>query len=315
MTLRPVFILSLPRSGSTLLQSLLASSPQVSTAAEPWLLLPLAYSTRASGVLAEYRHSDAVKAIREFVSDDAGALGPYWTVIGDLVREMYRRSAHPGATVFVDKTPRYHLIVDELATIFPDAAFVFLWRNPLAVVSSIIETWGDGRWNIDHFDVDVYRGISNLTSAADDFADRSVEVRYEDLVADPIEQVRRITAFLDLDPIDDEAVLRVDGVTDTGGRFGDQVGIHQYTGIASESVEKWMQTLANPVRKRWARRYLDSLGVQGLDRMGYSHARLTEQLAAVPSRLDGSLDDVVRMVMLGSRRIARNAALSRTRTP
>ena len=37
--LRLVFLLSLPRSGSTLLQRLLAAHPQVHTVAEPWLML------------------------------------------------------------------------------------------------------------------------------------------------------------------------------------------------------------------------------------------------------------------------------------
>ena len=45
----PVFLLSLPRSGSTLLQRLLAVSPEVATAPEPWFLLPLVQSTRATG--------------------------------------------------------------------------------------------------------------------------------------------------------------------------------------------------------------------------------------------------------------------------
>ena len=37
----PIFIISLPRSGSTLLQRILTSHESVASASEPWLLLPL----------------------------------------------------------------------------------------------------------------------------------------------------------------------------------------------------------------------------------------------------------------------------------
>src|SRR5262249_20278294 len=41
MATTPILLLSLPRSGSTLVQRVLAAHPGVATASEPWLLLPL----------------------------------------------------------------------------------------------------------------------------------------------------------------------------------------------------------------------------------------------------------------------------------
>ncbi|MBT8101022.1 MAG: sulfotransferase, partial [Gammaproteobacteria bacterium] len=52
--LRPVFLLSLPRSGSTLLQRMLMTHPAISSVPEPWLLLPIFYPRRTSGHSAEY---------------------------------------------------------------------------------------------------------------------------------------------------------------------------------------------------------------------------------------------------------------------
>ena len=52
----PIFLYSLPRSGSTLLQRMLADNPVIATASEPWFLLPIVYSTKSSGVYAEYSH-------------------------------------------------------------------------------------------------------------------------------------------------------------------------------------------------------------------------------------------------------------------
>lgn len=277
------------------------------------MLLPLVYSTRESGVIAEYRHVDAVRALREFVTDEADTIDPYWREVESLVRGLYQRHAKPGATVFIDKTPRYHLIVDEIADIFPDAQFVFLWRNPLAVVSSVVETFGRGRWNVDQFDVDLRRGIPNLIAAADGFAQRSVELRYEDLVVDPIQEIGRVTDFLGIDVIDDEAILSVRGAAETRGKFGDQSGIREYSGIVTDPLQKWTGTLANPIRRRWAHRYLDSLGDETLARMGYSKADLIAVLDAAPSSRTGLLDDGTRVVRLGGRRMVREALFKRKR--
>ncbi|MFV1990599.1 MAG: sulfotransferase, partial [Acidimicrobiales bacterium] len=48
--IRPAFLLSLPRSGSTLLQRLLGAHSMVATVAEPWLLIPPLYALRDEGV-------------------------------------------------------------------------------------------------------------------------------------------------------------------------------------------------------------------------------------------------------------------------
>ena len=46
--IRPLFLLSLPRSGSTLVQRVLARSPQIATASETWLLMPFLAATPTS---------------------------------------------------------------------------------------------------------------------------------------------------------------------------------------------------------------------------------------------------------------------------
>lgn len=47
-------------------------------------------------------------------------------------------SASPDAHVFVEKSPPFLLVVDQLAAHFPDARFLFMVRNPYAVVEGIL---------------------------------------------------------------------------------------------------------------------------------------------------------------------------------
>jgi hypothetical protein len=64
-----IFVFSLPRTGSTLLQRIIATQPDVATASEPWILIPYLYTLRENGVYAEYGHRMMVRAVEDFCED------------------------------------------------------------------------------------------------------------------------------------------------------------------------------------------------------------------------------------------------------
>ena len=103
---------------------------------------------------------------------------------GNWCSRLYRARAHLDAKYFVDKTPRYVVISPEIVELFPDARFVFLLRNPLAIISSIIETWGTGRWNIYEFEFELFDGLENLIAARRHVGPRACSVRFEELVGE-----------------------------------------------------------------------------------------------------------------------------------
>jgi len=65
LEIKPIFVFSLPRSGSTLMQRILGSSTEISTVSEPWILLPLFYALKKEGVYAEYGHDVLVDAVED----------------------------------------------------------------------------------------------------------------------------------------------------------------------------------------------------------------------------------------------------------
>ena len=146
--MRQCFIISQPRAGSTLLQRLLGTHPQVQTIGEPWLAIPFVYALREKGVSSEYIHVSLAQGFGEFVSKLPGGRADYFREVRAMLERLQQKISAPGKTCFLDKTPRYHLILDELAQIFPDAKFIVLWRNPLAIVASILNTWKDGRFDL-----------------------------------------------------------------------------------------------------------------------------------------------------------------------
>ncbi|MBI3649232.1 MAG: sulfotransferase [Actinobacteria bacterium] len=279
---RPLFVLSLPRSGSTLTQRVLAAHEEVATTPEPWLLLPLVYATRERGLMAEYNHVLAARAIREFADRLPGGPEGYDAELRRFALSLYDRASGGKGRFFLDKTPRYHFVIEDLFRLFPEAGFVFLWRNPLAVVASIVETWGRGTWSVERWRVDLFDGVSHLVAGYQAHADQAHAVRFEDLVADPLSSWPPLFEHLGLSF--DEQLLSSFVHVDLGAQMGDPTGTARYRSLSTEPLDKWKQTLASPLRKRWAGRYLSWIGRERLGVMGYDLEELRRELDAIPSR-------------------------------
>ena len=123
-----IFLFSLPRSGSTLLQRVLSTHPDIHTISEPWLLLPLIYQFK-NNVYSEYSHRQFSIALEDIIKTNSENKKIYYQKIKKLITELYSELSPIETTYFIDKTPRYSLIAEEIITIFPDAKFIFLWRK------------------------------------------------------------------------------------------------------------------------------------------------------------------------------------------
>jgi hypothetical protein len=181
----------------------------------------------------------------------------------------------------LDKTPRYNLIASEVFATFPDAKCLFLWRNPLAVVASIMETWGDGKWNLHRFKVDLFDGFESLIRTYERHEGEVHAIRYEALVTQPEETCDELFRYLGL-PFE-RSSLDLFGGVDLRGTMGDPTGTNRYKSVSSEPLEKWRRTLGNPVRKAWCRRYLRWIGRDRLAVMGYDLDGLIAELDALPA--------------------------------
>lgn len=279
---KPIFLLSLPRSGSTLAQRMLATHEEIATTAEPTILLPYLYMLRDRGMYAEYGHYHALEAIEDFYRSLPGGKEEYLSELRRLVLRLYASAAPGDARYFLDKTPRYSLVVEDVMNLFPEGKFIFLWRNPLAVVASAMASFPPkGEWNLYRAERLLFGGLGNLIEAYRRNSTEVHAVRYEDLVARPAEELAGIFSYLEL-PFD-RAVLERFNETELRGRFKDPIGTKQYDMVSQEPLEKWKQTLGNPIRKAWSRRYLRWIGAERLAVMGYALNELLAELDSVPA--------------------------------
>lgn len=290
----PIFLLSLPRSGSTLLQRMIATHESIATASEPWLLLPLFLGYRQGQVYSRTQQPYQAQAFHELLSGLPDGAATRSEAIRRFADTFYSAACGTRHSHFLDKTPRYHLIAKDLLETFPDAHFVLLWRNPLAVAASCIETWGRGRFNLDLHRIDLYDGLASLVTAAETHPERIVTLRYEDLVADPDRQLAPIFAHVGLAPVPD-ASRRYRSIA-IDGSLGDKKGEVTFDRVSTEARDTWPRAFATPLRRRWAHRYLSWLGAGRLTTMGYDERDLRAQLDAHPLRRWSLVSDAVRMV-------------------
>lgn len=308
----PIFLFSLPRSGSTFVQRVLAAHDGVGTAAEPWILLPLLSPVDDDFPTTDGWHGTVAGAIEDFTAGLPHGRQDWMDAMREAALRLYAQSAGPDARFFVDKTPPYSVIPETIIRAFPDARFVFLWRDPLSVVSSIVETLAAGRWRTYRHRGTLFDGIGRLVSARQAHADRVHAVRYEDLVAGE-EPWRELCDYIGID-FDAEALSSFASVR-LDGRMGDPTGVHRYTARSAEPLEKWRSTITNPLRREWCRRWLRWLGRERLAVMGYDLDRLLADLDALDVGTRNLGGDLAELVVTAAKELATEHANGSSRRP
>lgn len=278
----PLFLFSIPRSGSTFCQRILAAHSDIATVNEPHFLLPFLYSNKDHAVRSTYNHHYASWAIQDFCKTLPNEESDYLSEIKELaLRLYYKATPDTDKKYFLDKTPKYHFIVEDIINLFPEGKYIFLWRHPLSVVASIMQTWKRGRWNVYHFDVDLYQGVDRLVRTYTEYQDQLCAIRYEDIVLKSEETWKRVFNYLEL-PFEPEILEKFSDVKLQGRVTDPNSKKEGYQSIQEAPLHKWKQTMANPLRKAWSRRYLNWIGEERLGIMGYDLKTLLDEVDALP---------------------------------
>ncbi len=214
----------------------------------------------------------------------------------DAVRQaglhIYSQLSHSDSIYFLDKTPRYHLIAEQIFQTFPDARFIVLWRNPLAVVASMLGFRPP--WNLYDWYIDLYKGFENLIAFEFAHRDRILSVRYEDLVQNKDETLARIFKYLGLDYQLVEYSL---AELSSSSQLGDKKGLQKYSNqVSNASLDHWVSVMANPVRRFWSRRYLGFIGQERLSHIGYDMSAIEKALSSTPLSLREMHLDLFKLV-------------------
>ncbi|MCS3668060.1 hypothetical protein GGP77_002303 [Salinibacter ruber] len=274
-----IFIVSQPRTGSTLLQRILFSHPEVHSVSEPWVMLPPIYALRERGVQAEYDHSLASDALRNFLSQTKNGEESYFKGLRKMYGYLYEEiTSEKQSKYFLDKTPRYYLIIEDIKRAFPGAKFIVLFRHPLAVLASLIRKKpGRGLRFIQSNKLDLLRAPDLLISGISQLGESGKVVRYEDLVREPASVIQQICSFVGIEFR--QSMIQYGENVEAQWQFGDQKKIHEYSEPSEESIEKWI-ILASKDPKYWRllNDYLEFLGSDTMRKIGYSYKEESSEL-------------------------------------
>jgi hypothetical protein len=143
---RPVFIVAAPRSGSTLLFETLAVNRELWTVGgEAHKHFEIAPELRPGPANSSNRLTSGL-ATRDIAETILNALA------ADLVnsdgRKLYEMgpASRPADLRFLEKTPKNALRIPFIHKLFPDARFIFLFRDARQNVSSLMDSWRSQRY-------------------------------------------------------------------------------------------------------------------------------------------------------------------------
>lgn len=188
----PILILGMPRSGSTLIEQILASHSQVEGTAE----LPTLGMLSSS--IGRYR-SDNVHfpmACRDLRKKD-------WRAYGQQYMEETRRYRETDKPFFTDKLPNNFPMVGLLHLILPNAKVINTLRHPFdTLLGNYKQLFGHGQnFTYDMYDLaDYYKQyITIMQHWHEVLPGKVLDVHYEDTVLDLEGQVRRILSHCGLE--------------------------------------------------------------------------------------------------------------------
>lgn len=276
-----IFLISLPRSGSTLLQRILGSNPEIHTVSEPWIMLHPLYALKKEGIQAEYEWNLGRNALDDFLAQTREGEELYIKSVRAMANVLYdgiRQSSQK--TFFLDKTPRYYFILSELYRVYPKAQYVFLLRNPLAVLASVLNSWFGHDFQLlksNHNWSDLTRGPVSLLNGIRQLKEKAIIVHYEELVDQPQLVVNQVCNRLGV--AFDPAMIQYGKSSHLQGRYGDQLNVNRNEKPVKDYAGKWIEYLTRDEKLYTAAlEYLNLLGKPLLAELGYSFTEISDRL-------------------------------------
>ncbi len=223
----PVFVMGMPRSGTTLVEQILGAHAQCEGVGETGRMVFM-----NTAFLNKYYRPGGAEALSENVAK--GEL----VTRGDDFLSAARLLAGHDAHRFIDKTPTQFVAAGYIHLCLPHAKFINMERHPADIFISTYQNqfsrssafpWTQERFV--HFYLEREKLLKHWRSL---FGQQILDVRYEDVASDPEPQIRRMLEFLELEW--DPACMRFQEHGKTIHTFSRQ----QVRGaINTKSVHRW----------------------------------------------------------------------------
>jgi Sulfotransferase family len=209
-----LFVSGAARSGTTLLELVLASHSMISITPETRFINDLLFSGTAKwktqperqeldSALGMIRADDKFKNwpgfnVEEYIQEIKKLENVSFRAMLDILFLMYaRKHKETGVSIFGNKKGLYAAGYGRcFKKIFPDAKFIFIVRDPRDVVRSILKNLST--YSLKTASTRCAKANHYISSLSRQYPDDCFIVRYEDLVQQPAQQCRAMCRFLDI---------------------------------------------------------------------------------------------------------------------
>ena len=206
---RPVFIVGHPRSGSTLLASILGSHSSLAAIPETHYLDMSCPCTPLTRVLGGEYHFDSIMKNNRIIDSNVslaefrGVFSNSKDSYSDFFRLFLELAAKKqGKQRILEKTPRHLEYVEKLLRWYPEAKVICIIRDGRDAVNSLV----DVAWT--HSNIErhaAYWGwcVRRAIKLQKTHPDHLIVIRFEDLLSRPKETLQQILSFID-EPYEDQ---------------------------------------------------------------------------------------------------------------
>ncbi len=210
----PLFVISMWRSGSSLLYALLNKHPQVGLMYEADLMLlrpTFLRPGRFCDWAQRWQFWDKVFTRHGLNAEDFGQdISDFPTAFAAVHKEYARRK---GALIWGDKSPNYYDRLPEMAETFPDAKFIIVWRDPAGTANSILRAGRSGNHYFKRKGATLRGliGYAEFKKGCDWLVTDGkplYQLNYEDLTTNTAGIMQEVCRFLEIPYLDDLATLQ-----------------------------------------------------------------------------------------------------------
>ncbi|NMP17531.1 tetratricopeptide repeat-containing sulfotransferase family protein [Thalassotalea sp. Y01] len=183
---RPIFIVGMPRSGTTLVEQILAAHSKVTTTDE------LPYIERIAMQIQKHGYGNGINNLT------AAQIAHYRAIYLQQASQYFAADVE----VFIDKNPNNFIHIGLIKTLFPEAKVINMVRNPVDNAFSVYKQYfangHDYSYNLNAISFYWQGYLSLMFQWSNLYGAALVNQGYENLVAEPEAQIRKLLAYCEL---------------------------------------------------------------------------------------------------------------------